>query len=66
MEADRLVKAGQSTAVVSKTLDVPRKTLQGWVKQHDEGKLGPPNSRPLSAEQMELASLCAEIARDST
>jgi len=63
LEAVRLVKAGQSQAVVSATLEIAEQTLYNWVKADKEGKLAGPGSKPVSAEQMELARLRAENAR---
>jgi transposase-like protein len=37
LEAVRLVKNGQSLAVVSATLGVVQQTLHNWVKAHREG-----------------------------
>ncbi len=63
LEAIRLVKTGQSMAVVSATLGITGQTLYNWVKADREGKLIGAGSRPISAEQMELARLRAENAR---
>ena len=63
LEAVRLVKAGQSQAVVSATLGISVQTLNNWVKLDKEGKQSGVGSRPVSAEQMELARLRAENAR---
>ena len=63
LEALRLVKSGQSLAVVSATLEIAEQTLYNWVKADKEGKLHGSGSRPVSAEQMELARLRAENAR---
>ena len=38
-------------------------TLHNWVKAQREGRLGGPGSKPVSAEQMELARLRAELAK---
>jgi transposase len=63
LEAVRLVKSGQSMAVVSATLGLAGQTLYNWVKADREGTLIGADSRPVSAEQMELARLRAENAR---
>lgn len=63
LEALRLIGVGQSTAVVAATLGVAPQTLQNWLKAQREGKLGGAGSKPVSAEQMELARLRAELAR---
>lgn len=63
LEALRLIGAGQSVAVVSATLGVADQTLHNWLKAQREGRLGGPGAKPVSAEQMELARLRAELAR---
>jgi transposase len=63
LEAVRLVKAGQSMAAVAATLGVVEQTLYNWVKADREGKLAGAGAKPVSPEQMELARLCAEVAR---
>jgi transposase len=63
LEAVRLVRSGQSAAVVSCTLGISSKTLHGWLKLEREGKRIGTDSKPVSAEQMELARLRAENAR---
>jgi transposase len=62
-EAVRLVKAGQSVSVVSKTLGMSNKTLHSWVKLERQGKLDKSEGKVVSKEQMELARLRAENAR---
>lgn len=49
--------------MVSAVLGVAGNTLHNWIKAQREGKLGGPGSKPVSAEQMELARLRAELAR---
>lgn len=63
LEALRQIAAGQSVAVVSAVLGVGPSTLHNWQKAQREGKLGGAGSKPVSAEQMELARLRAELAR---
>jgi len=62
-EAVRLVEGGQSIASVGRTLGVVDQTLFNWVKAQREGKLTGVDSKPVSAEQMEIARLRAELAR---
>ena len=62
-EAVRLVEGGQSQASVAKTLGVVEQTLFNWVKANREGRLTGADSKRVSAEQMEIARLRAELAR---
>lgn len=62
-EAVRLVEGGQSIAAVARTLGVVDQTLFNWVKASRAGKLTGADSKPVSAEQMEIARLRAEPAR---
>lgn len=63
LEAVRLVQGGQSCAVTAKRLCIPKQTLENWVRQAAKGKLSGAGAKPVSAEQMELARLRAELAR---
>jgi transposase len=63
-EAVRLVKAGQEMSVTARVLGVPKQTLGSWVRLSEQGELkGAGQQRAVSAEQMELARLRAELAR---
>jgi len=62
-EAVRLVEGGQSRAAVAKTLGLVDQTLFNWVKASRQGRLKGADSKPVSAEQMEIARLRAELAR---
>lgn len=62
-EAVRLVKSGQSMAAVSASLGISGQTLFNWVKADRDGKLLANAIKPVSAEQMELSRLRAEVAR---
>ncbi len=62
-EAVRLVEGGQSIAAVARTLGVVEQTLHNWVKAHRQGKLTGADSKRVSAEQMEISRLRAELAR---
>ena len=62
-EAVRLVKSGQSIAAVARSLGLVEQTLFNWVKAQREGRLTGADSKPVSAEQMEIGRLCAELAR---
>jgi transposase-like protein len=50
-------------AAVAATLGIVEQTLYNWVKADREGELAGAGMKPVSAEQMELARLCAEVAR---
>ena len=63
LEAVRLVKQGESLSATSKILGIAQQTLHNWVKEDRIGKLAGAGTRPVSAEQMELARLRAELAR---
>ncbi len=63
LEAVRMVKGGQSSAVVAKVLDISDQTLHNWIKLDRSGQLNGPGSKPVSPEQMEIARLRAELAR---
>src|SRR3990167_9051197 len=62
-EAVRLVEGGQSIAAAARTLGVVDQTLFNWVKAHKQGNLKGADSKPVSAEQMEISRLRAELAR---
>lgn len=63
LEAVRLVEKGQSIAAVARSLGVVDQTLFNWVKVHKAGKLVGADTKPVSAEQMEISRLRAELAR---
>ena len=64
LEAVRLVESGQRVAEAARTLGVVEQTLSNWIKAHKAGKLVA-NGRgsKLTAEQIELRQLRAELAR---
>ena len=62
-EAVRLVEGGQSQVAVAKTFGLVEQTLFNEVKASRRGQLKGADSKPVSAEQMELARLRAELAR---
>lgn len=62
-EAVRLVESGQSIAAAARTLGVVDQTLFNWVQAHRAGRLTGADSRIVSAEQMEISRLRAELAR---
>ena len=63
LEAVRLVKAGQEASVTARVLGVPKATLSNWVRLAARDELQGAGDKPVSAEQMELARLRAELAR---
>lgn len=63
LEAVRLVKAGQEASVTARVLGLPKATLGNWIRTADKGELKGAGDRPVSAEQIELARLRAELAR---
>jgi transposase len=63
LEAVRVVEGGQSIAAVARALEVAEQTLFNWVKAHREGRLQASHGKPVSAEQMEISRLRAELAR---
>ena len=63
-EAVRLVESGQTMAAVSRSLGVVEQTLYNWVKAHRGGTLKGASGKPqVSAEQMEISRLRAELSR---
>ena len=63
-EAVRLVESGESIAAAARSLGMVEQTLFNWVKAKREGRLKGANSRQaVSAEQMEISRLRAELAR---
>jgi transposase len=63
-EAVRLVESGQSIAAAARSVGVVEQTLFNWVKAKREGRLqGVSSSKAVSAEQMEISRLRAELAR---
>ena len=62
-EAVRLIQAGQSVAAVGRTLGVVDQTLFNWVKAQRQGTLNGAEGKAVSAEQMEISRLRAELAR---
>jgi len=66
-EAVRLVEWGQSVAEAARSLGVIEQTLSNLIKSHKSGKLVA-NGRgsKLTAEQIEIRQLRAELARVKT
>jgi transposase len=63
-EAVRLVESGQRISEAARSLGVVEQTLSNWVRAHRAGKLRGLGSRSeLTAEQMEIRHLRAELAR---
>jgi transposase len=49
--------------VTARVLGIPKATLGNWIRASENGELRSAGDRPVSAEQMELARLRAELAR---
>jgi len=49
--------------VTARVLGMPKATLSNWVRASEKGALQCADDKPVSAEQMELARLRAELAR---
>ena len=63
-EAVRLVRAGQRQADVAASLGIAGQTLNNWLKADAAGRLsGVGTVKPVSAEQIEISRLKAELAR---
>src|SRR5664279_411671 len=63
-EAVRLVESGESIAAAARSLGMVEQTLFNWVKAKREGRLkGASSDKAVSAEQMEISRLRAELAR---
>src|ERR1700690_4478315 len=63
-EAARLVESGQSQAAAARSLGVVEQTLGNWVRRHRARTLKGASGKPqVSAEQMEVSRLRAELAR---
>jgi len=63
-EAVRFVESGQSIAEAARSLGVVEQTLSNWVKAQHEGKLKEVSGKAgVTAEQMEISRLRAELAR---
>ena len=62
-EVVRLVRGGQATFSVARTLGISGQTLHNWVKAEAAGRLREIAGKTVSAEQMEIARLKAELAK---
>ena len=62
-EAVRLVRSGQRQSEVSASLGISGQTLHNWVKAEAAGRLREVAGKAVSAEQMEIARLKAELAK---
>jgi transposase-like protein len=50
-------------SVTAKVLGIPKASLDNWVRLGAKGQLKGAGDKPVSAEQMELARLRAQLAR---
>ena len=63
-EAVRLVESGQTMAAAARSLGVVEQTLGNWIKLHRAGRLkGSSGKHQVTAEQMEISRLRADLAR---
>ena len=62
LEAVRLIQGGQAGSVTAKVLGIAKQTPDNGVRLAAKGKLTGAGAKPVSAEQMELARLRAELA----
>ena len=62
-EAVRLVQGGETVAAAAKCLGISGQTLHNWVKANAAGQLREVAGKVVSAEQMEITRLKAELAR---
>lgn len=62
-EAVRLVRGGETLASSARTLGVSGQSLDNWVKAEAAGRLRDVRGKDLTAEQMEIARLKAELSR---
>jgi transposase len=62
-EAVRLVESGQTIAAAARSLGLVDQTLHNWVRAERQGKLKGAEKKVVSAEQMEISRLRAELAR---
>jgi len=62
-EAVRLVRGGEKVSAVARTLGVSAQSLDNWVKAEAGGQLQEVRGKALTAEQMEIARLKAELSQ---
>jgi transposase len=63
-EAIRLVESGQGISSAARSLGVVEQTLSNWIKAHRSGGLKQVDGKAgVTAEQMEISRLRAELAR---
>jgi transposase len=62
-EAVRLVESGQTLAAAARSLGLVDQTLHNWVQAERQGRLKGAEKKAVSAEQMEISRLRAELAR---
>lgn len=62
MEAVRLAIGGQAVSVTAKVLGIPKASLDNLVKLSAKGQLKGAMNKSISAEQLELACLRAQLA----
>ena len=64
LEVLRRVRGGEAVRRIAREIGVPEQSIRNWVKAQAAGKLGSAeNGKPITAEQMEISRLRAELAR---
>jgi transposase len=64
LEALRRVRGGEPVRRIAGEIGIPEQSIRNWIKAQAAGKLGSAeNGKPITAEQMEISRLRAELAR---
>ena len=64
LEALRRVRGGEPVRRIAREIGIPEQSIRNWIKAQTAGKLGrAENGKPITAEQMEISRLRAELAR---
>ena len=64
LEALRRVRGGEPVRRIAREIGIPEQSIRNWIKAQAAGKLGSAeNGKPITAEQMEISRLRAELAR---
>ena len=60
---NRVMRTMGGREITARTLGISDQTLHNWLKAEERGGLSGATSKPVSAEQMEISRLRAELAR---